>query len=94
MLKNPLKYESDRFFMRQNLSFTSPVPPALLLDYSAGRIGIELWWMNQEFSLLITFFHGSPCSYIIWGMNNRPVGSHSSETQSHPIDIIIINSCI
>jgi hypothetical protein len=30
-------------------SFLSPVPPALLLDYSAGRVVIELWWTNQEF---------------------------------------------
>jgi hypothetical protein len=30
--------------------FLRPVPPALLLDYSAGRISRELWWTNQEFS--------------------------------------------
>jgi hypothetical protein len=29
--------------------------------------------------------HGSPCSNITRGMNNRPVGGRSSETQSHPI---------
>jgi hypothetical protein len=35
------------------------------------------------FSLLIS-------CYITWGMNNRPVGGRSSETTSHPIDMIII----
>jgi hypothetical protein len=29
-----------------------------------------------------------PCSYIIWGMSNRPVGGCSSKTWSHPIDMI------
>jgi hypothetical protein len=38
------------------------------------------------FPLLISFHHGSPCSNTIWGMNNRAVGSRSSETSSHPID--------
>jgi hypothetical protein len=32
---------------------------------------------------------GSPYLYIIWGMNNRPVGDRSSETFSHPVDINI-----
>jgi hypothetical protein len=32
----------------------------------------------------ISFHHGSPCSYIIWGINNRPVHGCSSETSSHP----------
>jgi hypothetical protein len=30
-------------------SFPSPVPPALLLDHSVGKIYRELWWANQEF---------------------------------------------
>jgi hypothetical protein len=29
--------------------------------------------------LSISFHCGSPCSHIIWGINNRPVGAHSSE---------------
>jgi hypothetical protein len=40
---------SKRYFVTQNLSFPSPGPPDLLLDYSAGRISKELWWLNQEF---------------------------------------------
>jgi hypothetical protein len=39
-----------------------------------------------RFPLSVSFHHGSPCSYIIWEMNNRPAGGRSSETQSHPID--------
>jgi hypothetical protein len=35
----------------------------------------------------ISFHHGSPLSYIIWGMNNRPIRGCSSETKSHPINI-------
>jgi hypothetical protein len=37
--------------------------------------------------LSISFHRGSPHSYIIWGKNNKTVGGHSSETQSHPIDM-------
>jgi hypothetical protein len=29
--------------------FLCPVPPALLLDVSDGRITRELWWTNQGF---------------------------------------------
>jgi hypothetical protein len=28
-------------------------------------------------------------AHVLWGMNNRPVGGRSSETQSHPIDMNI-----
>jgi hypothetical protein len=40
--------------------------------------------------LLISFHHGSTCSYITWEMNNRPVSDHSSKMQSHPINMIIV----
>jgi hypothetical protein len=56
---------------------------------TAGRIARELWW-NQEFPLSVSFHNVSPCSYIAWGMNSTPVGGRSSETQSHPIDLIIV----
>jgi hypothetical protein len=42
--------------------------------------------MNQEFSAVIVPSWLS-IPIIIWGMNNRPVGGCSSETQSHPIDM-------
>jgi hypothetical protein len=37
-------------FVRQNTVFSSAVPPALLLDNSAGKFAKELWWTNQEIS--------------------------------------------
>jgi hypothetical protein len=51
-----------------------------------------LSWVNRHwdtfsskffcFSLSVSFHRGCPCSYIIWGMNNRPSGGRSSETVS------------
>jgi hypothetical protein len=39
------------------------------------------------FPLSVSFHHGPPYSYIIWGMNDKPTGGCSSKTQSHPIDM-------
>jgi hypothetical protein len=57
----------------------------------------DLWWTKWHwdkffsefigFRLSISLHHGSPYSHIIWGMNNRPSGGHSSEIWSHPIDM-------
>jgi hypothetical protein len=33
-----------------------------------------------RFSLSISFHRGTPYSYIIWGMNDVPVGGRSAET--------------
>jgi hypothetical protein len=41
-VKTPFEVRK-RYFIRQNLSFPLPYPPALLLDDSVGR------WVNQEF---------------------------------------------
>jgi hypothetical protein len=54
---------------------------------TAGGIARKLWWINQEFFPVISFIRGSPCSYIAWRMNNRPVGGRSSETCPHPMDV-------
>jgi hypothetical protein len=35
------------YFVRQHSILPSPVPPALLLDDSAGGLARELWWTNQ-----------------------------------------------
>jgi hypothetical protein len=50
----------------------------------------DSWWTKWHcdrflseffcFSLSISFHCGSPYSYDIWDMNNRPVGGRSSET--------------
>jgi hypothetical protein len=37
------------------------------------------------FTLSVSFHHGSPCSYLIWGIKSRSVRGRSSETQAHPI---------
>jgi hypothetical protein len=58
-----------------------------------GKLRQAKWhWDRVFFELFaflpsISFHRGSPCSYIISGMNNTPVGGHSSETLSHPIDM-------
>jgi len=52
----------------------------------------ELWWKNQEFFRLHST-HGPPCSYVTCGMNSKPVGGRSSETRSHPIDMMMIIKC-
>jgi hypothetical protein len=49
MLKNRSKHEQS-YLLRPYSYLPSPVHPALLLDYSAGRIAGELWWTNQKFS--------------------------------------------
>jgi hypothetical protein len=79
----------QKYFARPNSSFPLPVPPALLPDDSADRITTELWWTNQDFSRVDIIHHDSPCSYVTWVINKRPVGGRSSETYSHPIDIMI-----
>jgi hypothetical protein len=50
----------------------------------------EFWWTNPEFSSVDII--PSCFSLFIYhlGVNNRPVGGRSSETYSHPIDMIII----
>jgi hypothetical protein len=51
---------------------------------------VALWQVSVRFirfPLSISTHRGSPYSYIIWGMNNRPVGGCSSDTLSHPTDM-------
>jgi hypothetical protein len=61
MLKIPSKYE-QRYFVRKN-SFSSAVPPALLLDGSVGRIAKELFLTNQELRPLILFAQDSQAGW-------------------------------
>jgi hypothetical protein len=55
-----------------------------VLDKVALR-QVYLWVLR--FPLSISFHHGSPCSYIYWGMNNRPASGRSSETSSLPFEL-------
>jgi hypothetical protein len=66
------------YFVRQ-ISFPSPVSPALLLDDSADRIAGELWWTNQEFFPVDIFPPLFSMLICHVGINNR-VGGCSSET--------------
>jgi len=43
-----------------------------------------------KFGLPLYYSTMVPCSYVTWGMSNRPVGGHSSQVWSRPIDMIII----
>jgi hypothetical protein len=76
-VKNPFRSMNKDTSLGQINHFLRPVTSALLLDHSAGKVARELWWSEQEFSLPISFH---ACSYITWGMNNRPVGGRSSQT--------------
>jgi hypothetical protein len=64
--------------------FISFASSSLLLADSASRIFRELWWTNQEFFPLGIAPWFSTLKFQL-GMN-WPVGGHSSETQSHPVD--------
>jgi hypothetical protein len=68
---------------RQNPSFPSPRSD-LLLDGSAGMIARECSGEQirsfPQSALTTVVLHAH---IITWGMNNRPDGGHSSETQSH-----------
>jgi hypothetical protein len=78
-VKITCKYEK-KYFARSNSSFPSPVPPACY-QVTVGRITIEKWWMNREFSsvdIIQTWFF--MLIYITWGIDNRPIGGRSSET--------------
>jgi len=58
---------------------------SLLLRYkvTAGRTARELWWTNQEFSLLISSHRGSHL-----GNEHRPVGSRSIDGVRQQFSII------
>jgi hypothetical protein len=59
-------------------------PMGFVVDKVAMR---QVFLRVSRFSPSILFHNGSPFSYVIWHMNNRPVRSRSSETSSHPIDM-------
>jgi hypothetical protein len=45
---------------------------------------------NQVFSPVDIIPPWFPCSFIAWGLNIRHVGDRSSETYSHPIDMMMV----
>jgi hypothetical protein len=55
-----------------------------------------LWWTKWHWDRFFFEFFGFPCQYystvalhtqITWGKNNRHIGGHSPDTQSHSIDM-------
>jgi hypothetical protein len=68
----------------QRLGF-EPVSVHVGFVADIGALGQDCFSELFGFLLSVSFHHGSPYSYITWGMN-RPVGGRSSETQ-HPIDV-------
>jgi hypothetical protein len=63
----------------RRLGFT---PRFVQMGFVMYKVALELVFLQVfGFTLSISFHHGFPCSYIIWGMNNRTVGGRSSETQ-------------
>jgi hypothetical protein len=47
----------------------------------------QVFLLVLRISLSISFHRGSPYSYMMLEMNNRPAGVRSSETSSQPIDM-------
>jgi hypothetical protein len=50
---------------------------------AAGQVSFRV----LQFPLSVSFHPDSPCSYITWGMKNRLVGGHGSDTSSNSIDM-------
>jgi hypothetical protein len=67
--------------------------PGLYPGHSMWDLWWTKWYWDRFFSeffgfpLLMSFHCCSPFLFFSWGMSNRPVGSCSSETLSHPINI-------
>jgi hypothetical protein len=58
------------------------------VGFMVDKVALGQDFFSEFFGFLVSVsFHLSPCSYITWGMNSRPVGGRSSETSSHPNDI-------
>jgi hypothetical protein len=57
---------------------------------TACGIAREIWWTNQEFFPVDIMPPWISMLIYHMGMNNRLVGGRSSETWSHPIDMIVI----
>jgi hypothetical protein len=68
----------------QRLGF-EPVSVHVGFVVDIGALGQDCFSELFGFLLSVSFRHGSPYSYITWGLNNRSVGGRSSETD--PIDM-------
>jgi hypothetical protein len=56
------------------------VPGLLHVEFVVEKVAMDRFIFGFfYFPLSISFHSGFPYSYIIWGMNKRPVGGSSSE---------------
>jgi hypothetical protein len=70
-------------------SFAMSVHVGFVVDKVAlGLVSLRV----LRFFLSVSFHRGSPYPYIIWGVNNRPIGDRRSETWTQSIDMN--NNCI
>jgi hypothetical protein len=78
-----LAYYAERAvpWLRCLVSGLSPRRPRFASGSVHVGFVVDKVTLGQVFTPVLWF------SYIIWGMNNRPVGGRSSETQSHPINV-------
>jgi hypothetical protein len=67
---------------RRSLTTEAQVRARLVnLGFVVGKVVLEQSFIRVlRFPLSISFHRGCPYSYILWGMNNRPASSRSSET--------------
>jgi hypothetical protein len=72
-------------FNHQSLSSRPPtfMPGSDHVGFVVDKVALGQSLLHVlQFSLSISLHYGSPYSYIILGMNNMPIGGHSSETVS------------
>jgi hypothetical protein len=64
------------------------VPGSVHVGFVVNKVALEQGFLRVlRVFLSISFHHGSSYAHTIWGMDSRPVGDLSSETQSHPLFI-------
>jgi hypothetical protein len=84
------KFHMDDLKAKPGLCSKRPgfMPGSVNVGFVVVKIALRqgfLWVL--WFPLPVSFHHGSPCSYIIWGMNIRHICHRSSKRVSHPIDM-------
>jgi hypothetical protein len=61
-------------------------PESVHVGFVVGKVALGLFFEFFGFPLSVSFHRGSPYTYIC-GMDDRPFGGRSSETQSYTIDM-------
>jgi hypothetical protein len=68
-------------WLRRPISGLSPQRPvSIQVRFVVNEVALRHVSLRVlQFPPSISFHRGSPCSYITWEMNNRPIGGRSSE---------------